>query len=208
MRPIGVRKGWAIERWMAILAAVELVLTAAVQISRQVEAPVWLFITLYALAALFGVSAVMVGLRKKHDEENRAWNQEVTGHLALGLGRSGQLPRVSEISPYRLGTSRSTYAPDDAHRNDPYVHREVDARLREAISNREPPFVIIVGDSKAGKSRTAFEAVLAVLPAAALIVPTNTEVLGKLFFLDPPLDLRPAPAVLWLDDLDEASLGR
>lgn len=207
MRPSGVRKGWAIERWMAALAAGGIVLTAAVQISRQVVAPIWLFVALYALAVLVGIAAVVVGLRQKRAQEERAWVQEVTSYLALGPGRSGQLPRVSEVSPYRLGTSRSTYAPDDAHRNDPYVYREVDARLREAISRREPPFVIVVGDSKAGKSRTAFEAVLAALPAAALIVPTNTEALGKLFSLDPPLDLRPAPAVLWLDDLDETSLG-
>lgn len=206
MRPSGVRKGWAIERWMAALAAGGIVLTAAVQISRQVVAPIWLFVALYALAVLVGIAAVVVGLRQKRAQEERAWVQEVTSYLALGPGRSGQLPRVSEVSPYRLGTSRSTYAPDDAHRNDPYVYREVDARLREAISRREPPFVIVVGDSKAGKSRTAFEAVLAALPAA-LIVPTNTEALGKQFSLDPPLDLRPAPAVLWLDDLDETSLG-
>ncbi|MBA2344358.1 MAG: tetratricopeptide repeat protein [Rubrobacter sp.] len=192
---------------MAILAAAGIVLTAAVQISRLIEAPVWLFVILYALAALFGVIALMVGLRKKRDEENRAWVQEVTGYLTLGPGRSGWLPRVSEVSPYRLGTSRSTYAPDDTHRNDPYVHREVDARLREVISSHEFPFVIIVGDSKAGKSRTAFEAILAELPGAALIVPTNVEAIDKLFSLDPPLDLHPAPAVLWLDDLDEATLG-
>jgi hypothetical protein len=191
---------------MAALAAGGIVLTAAVQISRQVVAPIWLFVALYALAVLVGIAAVVVGLRQKRAQEERAWVQEVTSYLALGPGRSGQLPRVSEVSPYRLGTSRSTYAPDDAHRNDPYVYREVDARLREAISRREPPFVIVVGDSKAGKSRTAFEAVLAALPAA-LIVPTNTEALGKQFSLDPPLDLRPAPAVLWLDDLDETSLG-
>jgi len=52
-----------------------------------------------------------------------------------------------------------------------------------------------------------YEAVLDTLPESPLIVPVNEEAIGKLFSLDPPLDLHPAPAVLWLDDLDEARLG-
>ncbi len=207
MRPSGTRKGWAIERWIFVLATGAAILTAAVQISQKVKAPVWLFVTLYAFAGLVAIAAAWVALRQKRSEDERAWEQEVTSLLALGPGRGGRLPRVSEVSPYELGVSRSTYAPDDAHRNDPYVDREVDGRLREAIRGREPPFVIVVGDSKAGKSRTLYEAVLAELPQAPLIVPAGTEAIGKLFSLDPPLDLSPAPAVLWLDDLDEAGLG-
>jgi tetratricopeptide (TPR) repeat protein len=52
-----------------------------------------------------------------------------------------------------------------------------------------------------------YEAVLDTLPASPLIVPVSEEAIGKLFSLDPPLDLHPAPAVLWLDDIDEARLG-
>ena len=189
------------------LAAGGAALTAAVQISRQVAASTWLFVALYALAGALAITAALVKLRAKRVEEERAWDQAVTSYLALGPGRSGQLPRVSEVSPYWLGVSRSAYAPDDAHRQDPYVRREVDERLREAISRRDPPFVIVVGDSKSGKSRTAHEAVLAALPSAPLIVPASEDAIGKLFSLDPPLDLRPSPAVLWLDDLDEARLG-
>src|SRR5215217_3495959 len=45
------------------------------------------------------------------------------------------------------------------------------------------------------------------LTQAPLIVPANAEAIEKLFSLDPPLNLQPPPAVLWLDDLDEARLG-
>jgi tetratricopeptide (TPR) repeat protein len=209
MRPTRARKGWALEWWIAGLAAGGAALTAAVQILKVMKAPTWLFVTLYILTGVLAITAALVGLRKKRDEDNRAWVQAVTSNLALGPGRSGQLPTVSEVSPYHLGVSRSAYAaPDDAHRDDPYVQRrEADDRLRAAISSPESRFVILVGASKSGKSRTMYEAVLETLPESPLIVPVNEEAIGKLFSLDPPLDLRPAPAVLWLDDLDEARLG-
>lgn len=75
------------------------------------------------------------------------------------------------------------------------------------LSRRETRFVILVGDSKSGKSRTMYEAVLHTLPESPLVVPVNQEAVSKLFSLDPPLDLRPTPGVLWLDDIDEARLG-
>ena len=115
---------------------------------------------------------------------------------------------MSEVSPYQLGVSRSAYASDDADRDDPYVRRrEADDRLREALSSPGTRFIILVGASKSGKSRTMYEAVLQTLPESPLVVPVNEEAIGKLFSLDPPLDLHPKPGVLWLDDLDEARLG-
>jgi hypothetical protein len=128
-------------------------------------------VTLYILTGALAIAAVLVGLLKKQTEENRAWIQEVTSYLALGPARSGRLPRVSEVSPYQLGVSRSAYASDDAHRTDPYVQRrEADDRLRAALSSPESRFVLLVGASKSGKSRTMYEAVLHTLPESPLIV--------------------------------------
>ena len=211
MRPTRARKGWAIEWWIAGLAAGGATLTGALQILNVMEeAPTWLFVTLYVLTGTLAITAALARLLKTRAEENRAWEQAVTSYLALGPGKSGRLPTVAEVSPYQLGVSRSIYAdPGGTDNNDPYVpRRQADASLRAAISRREPPFVILVGSSKSGKSRTVYEAVLATLSASPLIVPVSgEEAIGKLFSLDPPLDLHPAPAVLWLDDLDEARLG-
>ena len=184
-------------------------LTATLQILPKVEGPTWLFVTLYILTGAVTITAALVGLQRKRGEENRAWTQAVTSYLALGPGSAGRLPTVSEVSPYQLGVSRSAYAtPDKAHRDDPYVQRrEADDRLRAVLSRRESRFIILVGASKSGKSRTLYEAVLDTLPESPLIVPVNEEAIGMLFSLDPPLDLYPTPAVLWLDDLDEAHLG-
>ncbi len=71
MRPSGARKGWAIERWLAVLAAGGIVLTAAVQVSRQVMAPIWLYVAVYALAVLVGIAAVMVGRRQKRAPQEK-----------------------------------------------------------------------------------------------------------------------------------------
>jgi hypothetical protein len=207
MRPTRARKGWALEWWITGLAAGGAAVTAALQISKTVKGPTWLFVTLYVLAGALVIAAALVKLRAKRDEE-RTWIQEVTKYLAIGPGRSGRLPTVSEVSPYHLGVSRSAYASDDSHRDDPYVQRrEADDRLRAALRRPEFRFVLLVGASKSGKSRTMYEAVLHTLPKSPLIVPVNDEAIGKLFSLDPSLDLHPKPAVLWLDVLDEARLG-
>jgi tetratricopeptide (TPR) repeat protein len=216
MRSARARKGGSLEWWIAGLAAGGAALTASIQILQVMKAPTWLFVTLYILTGALGIAAALFGLRKKLNEQHqarvdkqRAWEQAVRSYLALGPGSSAALPKVSEVSPYQLGVSRSAYASDDAHRNDPYVRRrEADGKLRESLSSTESRFVILVGDSKSGKSRTMYEAVNETLPESPLVVPVNGEAIGKLFSLDPPLDLHPKPGVLWLDDLDEARLGK
>ena len=208
MRPARARKGWAFEWWIVVFAMGTAVLTAAAQILKVMETPTWLYVTVYVLTGVVAIGAAIVGLLKKRSEENRTWVQEVTSCLALAPERSGRLPTVSEVSPYRLGVSRSAYASDEPGRDDPYVRRrEADDRLREAISRSESRFIILVGESKSGKSRTVHEAILERLPESPLVVPVDEDAIGKLFSLDPPLDLRPKPGVLWLDDLDEARLG-
>jgi hypothetical protein len=70
--------------------------------------------------------------------------------------KDGQLPRLSTLSSYRLGVSPSRYGSEDQRGTDPYVRRNADDELDHALRNK--PFVLVVGDSKAGKSRTAAEA--------------------------------------------------
>jgi hypothetical protein len=208
MRPARARKGRTLELLIVGLAVLAAALTFTLESFNVIEVPGWLFVTLCVLAGAAAGSVPLLGLLKKRREEKRAWIQEVNSYLALGPGKSGQLPKVSAVSPYRLGVSRSAYAPDNESRNDPYVQRrETDEKLRATLSGGESPFVLVVGASKPGKSRTAYEAVLNTLPESPLIVPVNAEAIDKVLSIDPPLDLHPTPAVLWLDDLDEARLG-
>ena len=112
--------------------------------------------------------------------------------------RSGRLPTVAEMPIYDLvGVSRSVYLQRDP--DPPYARREADEPLDHALEQRR--FVLVVGSSKAGKSRSAIEAVRRRFPASPLVVPGDgAEALAALVG-DAPV-AGPGPPVLWLDDLD------
>jgi CHAT domain-containing protein/tetratricopeptide (TPR) repeat protein len=112
----------------------------------------------------------------------------------------GGPPRVREINPYRLGATPSRYGDQQGREHDPYIPREADEDMHAALRHRE--FVLVTGPSKAGKSRAAYEAALAVVPDAALLVPrTGVRALPALatdaLVLEWTGDL-----VVWLDDVD------
>jgi hypothetical protein len=69
-------------------------------------------------------------------------------------GPDGELPRLSTLSPYKLGAWPSRYG-DEEHEG--WI-RTCLGRLTMDEALREKPFVLVVGDSLAGKSRTAYEA--------------------------------------------------
>jgi hypothetical protein len=77
-----------------------------------------------------------------------------------------------------------------------YIPRDVDAGLRERLA--AGGFVLLVGDSGAGKSRAAFEAAAATLPGHLLVYPAGRDAVAVAV-------TRVAQArqsVLWLDDLE------
>src|SRR5215216_2833974 len=84
LRPLGVRRGWALELWLAGLAAAAAALTAATQVSRVVTAPTWLLVTLYTFAGALLIAAALLRLLAKRAQEEQAWVQEATSLLALG----------------------------------------------------------------------------------------------------------------------------
>ncbi|MDX3192071.1 tetratricopeptide repeat protein [Streptomyces sp. MN03-5084-2B] len=144
--------------------------------------------------AVFGV----VGARGRAMLERRASEQEALPDLVL----SGRLRRVGEwddpvllrVHPAAaLRTGRSGQA---GERVPPYVLRDCWRELRDAVA--DGGFVLLVGDSAAGKTRVAYEAVRAVLPDYVLVAPTTRESLGTVL----PAVLRQRRCVVWLDDLE------
>jgi non-ribosomal peptide synthetase-like protein len=113
--------------------------------------------------------------------------------------RLSGLPTVAETPAYgAVGVSPSIYLQRDP--DPPYVRREVDELLDQALDQHR--FVLVVGSSKAGKSRSAFEAVRRRFPASPLAVPAgNASTLAELVG-DAPVGTDWSPLVLWLDDLD------
>jgi tetratricopeptide (TPR) repeat protein len=120
--------------------------------------------------------------------------------LELRLAADGGPPRVADVDCYSIGVSRSKYAGGEQ----PYAARRIDADLRAAV--REKPFVVLVGLSKTGKSRTLFEALRAELPRARLIVPRGDPAAPTKLLRHRSLLRDPAGAdervVIWLDDID------
>jgi hypothetical protein len=137
--------------------------------------------------------------------------EQVHRLLAVSPGEDGSLARLSALNPYRLGVSPSRYGSQDQRGDDLYIPRDrADRELDQAL--RERSFVMLVGDSKAGKSRTACEGARRLTVNGdphdpRVVVPQGTAALGPLLDLDPLLDLNPLPALLWLDDLSEGELG-
>jgi Tetratricopeptide repeat len=130
---------------------------------------------------------------------------------AGGIGKGclvlpgGRLPKVREVTdPVMLGVHPSSSAQAGSRgpagesmpeRVPAYVPRDVDNELRSRLS--VSGFVLIVGDSTAGKSRAASEAIAA-LPDHLLVVPQDRESVSGA--VDKAVGAR--RCVLWLDDLE------
>ncbi|MFB0626280.1 tetratricopeptide repeat protein [Streptomyces sp. AB3(2024)] len=130
----------------------------------------------------------------------REVRERLEGLLWLPLTEDGEIARVEQVDPHDIGVSRSTYSGRPGA--SPYVpRRPQDGLLDTALEQSR--FVLLAGQSKAGKSRTLYEALLRTLPGARLIVPrpaaTGRRILDDLSRTGLPLGRD--RAVLWLDDL-------
>ncbi|MGH4008942.1 MAG: tetratricopeptide repeat protein, partial [Pseudonocardiaceae bacterium] len=183
---------------LAVLAAVPAVLRVAGVTN------VWVLGAAVVVAAVAGAAGWQERYKRvvqRRDEQS--WRIE-DGCLVLG---SGRLPRVREITdPIALGVHPSAPAETvgqgvgqsvPGSRVPPYVPRDVDERLRERLARGG--FVILVGHSTAGKSRTAYEAITATLAEHVVIAPDGREALaaavGKA--------AQTKRCVLWLNDLEQ-----
>lgn len=78
----------------------------------------------------------------------------------------------------------------------PFVRRDADAELRKALAG--PGFVLVVGESTAGKSRAAYEAMRDQLSGHVLAWPPSDKTLAEFA----PVIAKVDRCVVWLDDLD------
>ena len=108
---------------------------------------------------------------------------------------------VQSLDPYKLGATISVAGDSSNYgRHDPYVPRtanQVDEKIDAALAGAQ--LVLLVGPSKAGKSRTAYEALRRNLPTAHVAVPQP----GKLsaLTLHPRWQTTDDMLVVFLDDL-------
>ena len=111
---------------------------------------------------------------------------------------SGKLPKVRQwTNPLDWGvhTAAASSHHSDPDQLPPYVPRDIDAELRRLLA--KSGFVLLVGDSTAGKTRSAYEAVSATLPGHTLIIPTRTGISAALKEAG-----EHRKCVLWLNDIN------
>ncbi len=158
-----------------------------------------------ALAA--AAATVLVNGTKEWIASTLKQQADVTAERARHILMPGdKIPRVRDVAdPIALGVRPAAPrplaarpAPRPGGRGDRvplYVRRDVDDVLRNALA--ASGFVLLVGDATVGKTRTAYEAMRAVLPGHLFIAPSDLE--GVAAAVAAAADQR--ECVLWLDDL-------
>ncbi len=186
--------GWLVnhKRWFA--ASTLGVFVAAVSLVVAVVMPRWQQRRVEQLAA------AQQAWQERREQEQLARQREeaAAAEQATWVRRYRELltrwplPGVEEVNPYDIGVFYSRRA--DAYRGQrprpPYVPRAVDRQLAELL--RVQPLVLVKGQSRAGKSRTAFEVAAQELSGWRLLIPKDRAALAGLGDL-----------LVWLDDLDE-----
>jgi tetratricopeptide (TPR) repeat protein len=179
--------------WLLVVPAVVAGLWAAVQLVKA-SVPLPIQVLVAVLVAVLALVVPELRARRRQDDERR---RVVATHLRL-LTDTGKLPLVEEVNdPGELGVTRSGRLRDGTGDQwPPYVHRAKDTELDRMLATRR--FVLVVGPSKAGKSRTAYEAMRRHFPRRALLIPASKASLPALL----ALGLVVEDAVIWLDDLE------
>ena len=109
--------------------------------------------------------------------------------------------RVGEADPRRLGVHAAISVPGVSDEIPPeYVPRDADAgefgvRAKVAAAAERGGFVLLIGGSSVGKTRTAVEAIKALLPDWRLVHPARPDQVTALTAAPPPR------TVVWLDEL-------
>ncbi len=113
--------------------------------------------------------------------------RDIASPLLLGVHKAQPPVRISgEMAPSRIIDEQVPA----------YVPRDADPELRERVA--AGGFVLLIGDSTAGKSRAAFEAVSATVPQHLLIRPSSRSSLAAAV----AQAAQARRCVLWLDDLE------
>jgi hypothetical protein len=189
----GVAARWRLRPWWVLGVAV-----LAAPLAGLV-AGVWLPATSAVLVAVVTVVAGLaapVAERARTEIADRAQRRRDLQGRSAGVSEEGRLPRVREcVDPIALGVHPAA-ASADGDRVPPFVRRDLEADLRLVLSR--PGLVLVVGESTAGKSRLAYEAMRAVLSDHVLVHPFDGDALAVLA----PVVAEQVRCVVWLDDLE------
>lgn len=153
------------------------------------------------------VTAVVLGLLLLAVSALWQWEARAAGRRGTEDALERQAPSflVSQADPTRIGIDAAAQDVLPGGEVPEYVPRDADDDLRSAMraafAGTGKWLVVVMGPSKVGKSRAAFEAVRASAPgpSARLVAPVNAAAVTTLATTP---DHRGPHDVLWLDDLE------
>jgi tetratricopeptide (TPR) repeat protein len=183
-------------RWRDILGSLRYALVAlavaAGCFAAGISGRVWAFIPA-AIAAIFAVADALL-----------AWQGSRTARASeLQDLLAGKVCRAGEARATEYGVDLAVLPEGQKWR---YVRRdfecELRAALKAALARTGPSLVMLSGDTKSGKTRTAFECLAwAELKDALLVVPRDGASVERLLRLG-VLPRSWTPLVVWLDDIE------
>ncbi|GAB2622901.1 hypothetical protein GCM10027168_63620 [Streptomyces capparidis] len=129
-----------------------------------------------------------------------ALNVAGQAQLPARLADPGRWPVAASWDALAAGAHRARPA-DHGDAVPPYIPRDIDHVLRERLAaGRDGGMVLVVGDSTAGKTRAAFEALRTVLPEHRVLAPTvGTELPAAV----ETIERSGVSCVVWLDDVEK-----
>lgn len=189
--------------WRLFGAWIAVAMGGALGVGGAVVASVWVSAPLATLigGSLAALSAVAAGRASRWLDRQWGLRTELSDRLAV-QDRRGHLPRVRDVrNPILLGVhpvETQSADPQGAATDGltPYIPREIDDELRDAVHRQG--LIVVVGESTAGKSRAAFEAIRSQTPGYLLAVPSGRESLAAVTNRLSESRL----SILWLDDLE------
>ncbi|MER5381774.1 tetratricopeptide repeat protein [Streptomyces sp. NPDC002688] len=142
-----------------------------------------------------GIGAAVTTVYTVVTDHVRPQRSEPSG-AALLRNAAGRIPRVDQVDRPELAGVHPADGHPDHQAAPPYVERDAEPLLRQAV--RESGFVLIVGESTAGKTRLAYEVTRSCFPRHAFVRPLARPALAHAV----KVARRRRRAVLWLDDLE------
>lgn len=124
------------------------------------------------------------------------WHQ--TWQRLAAAPPADRLPRFDEVAPRQLGIHAAITAEDCLSELPQYVTRDFDDDLRKHISERieQGCFVLLVGSSSSGKTRSLYEAVNVVAPNWPVVRPADSGEIVEI------LDDGRRRIIVWLDEME------
>ena len=174
--------------WLLLMSVAA---AAAWAITQQLKAPVtWRVVAATAAVVVPLCIAAVTEWSKQDDDRSRMYR----ANLRLYSRRRG-VPAVGEVRDLTLLNVTPSRGHGGKSELPPYVARDRDGKLDQLLDQNV--FVLLIGDSKAGKSRMAAEAIRRKFPERRLIFPDTADSLATL--LDTDFDFH--NSVVWLDEL-------